>query len=97
MWSYDPSIGRFDADGILKALIVCCRLIVLFVTGEYVVKPEDMLRIIQPHRVSSRLAFGDEALNLLEETLKDGAGMNPPSSRLGRRLFGIRSLRPISL
>mgnify|MGYP000105987465 FL=1 len=69
MWGYDPSTGRFDADGILKALIVCCRLIVLFVTGEYVVKPENMLRIIQPYRVSGRLAFGGEALNLLEETL----------------------------
>ena len=26
MWGYDPSTGRFDADGILKALVVCCRL-----------------------------------------------------------------------
>jgi len=70
MWGYDPSTRRFDMDGILKALIVCCRLIVLFVTGEYVIKPEDMLRIIQPYRASNRLLFGDEAINLLEETIE---------------------------
>jgi len=70
MWGYDPSTGRFDVDGILKALIVCCRLIVLFVTGEYVVKPKDMLRIIQPYRASNMLLFGDEAINLLEETIE---------------------------
>ena len=67
MWGYDPSTGRFDADGILKALVVCCRLIVLFATGKYIIKPEDMLRIIQPYRASNKLLFGDEAINLLEE------------------------------
>ena len=69
MWGYDPSTGRFDADGILKALIVCCRLIVLFATGEYVVKPEDMLRRIQSYR-GYRLLFGDKAINLLEKILE---------------------------
>ena len=78
MWGYDPSTGRFDVDGILKALIVCCRLIVLFVTGEYVVKPKDMLRIIQPYRASNRLLFGDEAINLLEETI-EGRSWNESS------------------
>ena len=75
MWGYDPSTGRFNVDGILKALIVCCRLIVLFFTGEYVIKPEDMLRIIKPYRVSNRLVFGGEALDLLEETI-DGRSWN---------------------
>ena len=70
MWGYDPSTGRFDADGILKALVVCCRLIVLFATGKYIAKPEDMLRIIQPYRASNKLPFGDEAINLLEEIIE---------------------------
>ena len=69
MWGYDPSTGRFDADGILRALIVCCRLIVLFATGEYVVKPEDMLRRIRSYR-DYRLLFGDEAIDLLEKILE---------------------------
>ena len=70
MWCYDPSTGKFDVDAILRALIVCCRLIVLFVTGKYVIKPEDMLKIIRPYRVSNRLLFGDKAINLLEEMIE---------------------------
>ena len=84
MWGYDPSTGRFDADGILKALTVCCRLIVLFVTGEYVIKPENMLRIIQPYRVSNKLLFGGEAINLLEEAIE---GLSRDESSL---FFSVR-------
>ena len=102
MWGYDPSTGRFNIDAILKALTVCCRLIVLFVTGEYVVKPEDMLRKIQPYRASDRLLFGDGAINLLEETI-EGRNWNESSfffsvrdevlntyASLIRILFGIK-------